>query len=175
MICKLRALSLVFCGVVGIVSAKNVKKQKPSQPNKLLSGASSVTGANTCYTTCNNACAVNGCEVLVQSDVQSDASPSLGMFSCECTPCPDGEVGQGAYRCDVGGISDPKTEGSLATSCGGGAFDLGLILGRDDCYTAEGEVHCPSTCVCNSCECDPCASDETCVDRNVNAGGYQCK
>ena len=159
-----RTLLLALCATT--ILAKN-DKAKIKRPGKLV-GANDIYGSNTCYTNCANACVDGGCEVFDGADT------SLGSFDCQCTPCAHGEVGTGAYVCDIGGIRDLNAE-DTSTSCGGDGFDIALLLGRSDCVVDGPTVTCPGSCECNSCECDPCGAEETCVDKNGRFGGYQCK
>lgn len=171
MIYKMRILLLALSAAVVSVSAKNDKIKKVHRPGKLV-GADNLVGGNTCYTTCTNAnvCNQEECEVFELGEV------SLGSFSCECSSCASGEVGHGGYNCNIGGIRSLTAEDdTTSASCGGDGFDVQLILGRDDCTVTGGLVDCPSTCECRHCDCNPCSEGETCVMKNENAGGFQCK
>mmetsp|Transcript_3007 Transcript_3007/g.6558 ORF Transcript_3007/g.6558 Transcript_3007/m.6558 type:complete len:173 (+) Transcript_3007:146-664(+) len=167
----MRILLIALCTV--LISAKNTninkKDKKIKRPGKLL-GANDVSGSNTCYVNCGSGdvCGADaGCVVFDGADT------TLGTFSCQCESCADGETGRGSFECTVAGIRDLEADDTSA-SCGGDGFDIGLMLGRDDCEVSGSTVSCPGTCQCESCGCDPCSEDKECVEKNGRFGGFVC-
>eukprot|EP00584_Thalassiosira_punctigera_P017551 CAMPEP_0172554642 /NCGR_PEP_ID=MMETSP1067-20121228/55638_1 /TAXON_ID=265564 ORGANISM="Thalassiosira punctigera, Strain Tpunct2005C2" /NCGR_SAMPLE_ID=MMETSP1067 /ASSEMBLY_ACC=CAM_ASM_000444 /LENGTH=170 /DNA_ID=CAMNT_0013343053 /DNA_START=64 /DNA_END=576 /DNA_ORIENTATION=- len=147
---------------------KNSNKNKIKRPGKLLGPNNVGYGTNTCFVNCQDPCTDGGCEVFDGGD------SSLGTFYCKCNECQPGETGVGSFECNTSGIRDLNAEDTSA-SCGGDGFDISLLLGRADCETNGGDVSCPGTCQCESCDCNPCAEDEECVTKNGKFGGFQCK
>ena len=158
---------VIFALSAIVVSAAKPEKMKPKikRPRKLV-GPNDISGAGvgTCYVTCSDKCDPEGCEVFDAS--LNDAS--LGEFSCTCTDCAIGETGEGGFECDLAGLTYDEN------SCGGYGFDA-YILGRDDCSLDGQTLSCPGSCVCESCDCNPCAAGETCFPKNGRNGGFRCK
>jgi hypothetical protein len=174
---------ILFALSAAVVLAKNDNaSNKDTASNKMaqikrpmrVRGPNDVSskGGNTCYANCPHPLAENGCEVIDKADGKMT---SMGSFDCRSTsPCGYGETGEGGYICDLSGINDRRAEDTSA-SCGGKGFDIDLILGRIDCDKERGKVVCPSTCVCDSCDCNPCGENETCELKNGRWGGFLCK
>jgi len=53
-------------------------------------------------------------------------------------------------------------------------FDPGHLIGIGEYEMDRGEVTFPSTCRCNSCQCEPCdQKTEVCMQKNGKHGGKQ--
>ena len=105
-------------------------------------------------------------------DVLAGSEPSLGKMYCkQITECKYGEVGMGEFQCDISGINDGQHPRDTTARCGGADFDVGYLFGRDDHTVQRGLATFPSTCVCNSCNCNPCDDEQTC---KPTPNGYVC-
>eukprot|EP00581_Thalassiosira_minuscula_P015458 CAMPEP_0183725554 /NCGR_PEP_ID=MMETSP0737-20130205/20744_1 /TAXON_ID=385413 /ORGANISM="Thalassiosira miniscula, Strain CCMP1093" /LENGTH=167 /DNA_ID=CAMNT_0025956573 /DNA_START=102 /DNA_END=605 /DNA_ORIENTATION=- len=164
----MRAVAVLFALTVAVAAAKPNKVKPVKRPGKLLKANDIGGGSNTCYVACDDACGDEGCEVF------DGDKTTLGSFSCKCSECGSGYIGEGEKTCDIAGISDLGAE-DTSTSCGGEGFDITLLLGREDCTVTGNTVTCPENCVCNQCECGPCSEGEECFDKKGKFGGFQCK
>lgn len=141
-----------------------IKNNKIKRPNKPVLSKSR---DNTCYLSHSDYTRDDGVEVMA-GDL-----PSLGKMHCkQITECGYGEIGAGEIQCDISGVNYRQHPRDPVARCGGADFDVGYLLGRDDHTVQRGLATFPSSCVCNSCNCNPC--DDAVQTCKTTPNGYVC-